>query len=562
MSDDTQDLLDLFREKDLLDGADTAFARMLARVTGYNDPVAMLGAALAFRAPRAGHTCLDVTLAQETLGTIESVSLPWPPSEVWLEALRKAPYVRTGGNDDTPLVLDGPRLYLERYYFEECCLAREVLHRVGEPRGPDAPDGVAQAASLATRSRLVLLTGGPGTGKTSAAAEILVSIARAGRDPGHIALLAPTGKAASRLAEAVRESLGRLEIPEDLRSRFPASGMTLHRALGLNPEQPFALPKPRDFEAVVVDEASMMDLLTAVRLFQAVPKCASLILVGDAHQLASVEAGSVFSDLCEAPALAGVQVRLRHRRRYEGAIGALADAVVTGDEARALEVLRSGDPQVEHVGQGSGRLWHQRLRERTVEGLAPYVAAVQSGDKAAALRAARRFRILCAMRRGPFGCETLNEDAIRWLWGTATDETFFPGRIVLVTANDPDTGLFNGDMGVVVARGDGLVVCFEGSEPGALREFSPSRLPPHEDAFAITIHKSQGSEFDEVAVVLPPFHSPLLTRELLYTGLTRATRRVTLIARPDTVVQAIRTRTVRASGLRERLRTAASSSWS
>ncbi len=530
---------------------EAAFARMLSRLTGVEAPEPLLAAALAARAPREGHVCLDLSRAYQAF---EADDWPWPDPGTWLQVLRSVPFVREAPDGETPLVLDGTKLYLERYYFEEMALAKRVLARRAPEveAGSSLQDPVERAAALARTGGLVLVSGGPGTGKTTAAIRILAALASAGRDPGRFALLAPTGKAAARLAEAVREGLDSLDLSPEVRERFPRDGLTLHRALGLNPDRPFAPPRRRDFQVVVVDEASMMDLVVASRLFQATPQDCPVILLGDPHQLASVEAGAVFADLCEAAPLAPLRVHLSRVWRFGGAVADLAQAVVGGDEARVFEVLGRGAAGVEHVDPDLVPAWRNRLRDLVVDGFAEYVRAVRTGDAALALMASRRFRILCAVRRGPMGCETLRDLACRWLWGRAAGE-WFPGRLVLVTQNDPSTGLFNGDTGVAVAGPEGLSVFFEGAEPGSVRAFAPGRLPAHEDALAITVHKAQGSQFDTVAVILPPAPSPILTRELLYTGVTRARTSVTLVASPQSIALATRTPTQRASGLRERL---------
>ncbi len=536
----------------LCDAFDRSFAVTLARVTGHEDPLALLGAALACHAPRRGHACLDVT--RPWLAAEAEEDLPWPDPDAWRRALRAAPFVRESHEGATPLVLDGPRLYMERYYLDECFLANEVAARV--PVGLDHPDfaedPVERAAALALRGGLVLVSGGPGTGKTTAAVRILGTLALNGRDPERFALLAPTGKAAARLAEAVREGLSALSLPDDLRARFPREGRTLHRALGLNPDRPFAPPRPRDDAAVVVDEASMMDLVVAARLFQAVPRTCPVLLLGDPHQLASVEAGAVFADLCEAASLAGARVHLNRTWRFGGTIADLAEAVVSGDEARVRDLVGGPRSEVRGVDPDFVSDWRGHLRDLTTQGLAPLVAAVRAGDAPAALGALRGFRLLCAVRRGPFGCEALAALANDWLWGRAPDE-WFAGRTVLITQNDPDLDLFNGDTGVTLEGPGGLRVFFEGREPGTVRSFAPARLPPHEDALATTVHKAQGSQFDRVAVVLPPVPSPVLTRELLYTAVTRARSAVTLVAHPDLAALAARRPTLRASGLRDRL---------
>lgn len=532
-----------------VDAFDVSFASTLARLTGCKDYWALLGAALACHAAREGHVCLDLSRPSAVLGMDNGGLLP--DADSWVRSLRAAPFVRETKEGATPLVLEGNRLYLDRYYLEECFLADEVLARIPakgiEGRLPE--DAVERAVAIALQSALVLVCGGPNTGKTEAAVQILVALARAGFDPSRFALLAPTTMAASRFTESVRKALTNTSEPLDLLERFPRDCFTIHRALDTRPYRPYDPVCLQECTAVIVDEAQLMDLVTASRLFRATPRKSPIVLLGDLHQIASVGVGTVFSDLCDA--LPEVRADLDQVWHNEKTIAALAEAVVLGDEEAVLDIFARQNEAVVAVDPAHG--WLEKMRAVTTENLKSFVAAVRAQDANNALEAARRFRILCAVRRGPFGSESLNAKVISWLWNRAPGG-WFPGRLVSLTQDDSERGLINGDVGVSIATSEGLRVFFEGDEPGSMRSFASVRLMPHEDAFALTIHRSLGYHFDYVALVLPPDYVPILTRELLYSGITRAYKGLTLVARPEVLVQAVRNRTHRTSGLCERLK--------
>lgn len=466
--------------------------------------------------------------------------------------------------DFKPLILDGARLYLHRLWSYEKAAGDAVASRLGETFpvddarltqgldrffGNDPEDLQRRAAEMAVRQRLAIITGGPGTGKTRTILAILVLLMKQSLEkPPRLALVAPTGKAAARMRESIVRVCAELAIYGELASQIPTNAQTIHRLLRDASRVDF-LP----LDGVIVDEASMVDVGLLSRLVRVLPESARLILIGDRSQLASVEAGAVLGDLCGSitgnALIARHIVELRKNRRFRENSGilALSEAVKAGDAdaaARILEDEKFPDVTTELPSKVSDLLRENALRH--------FREVYASEDVVTALKKLDRFRVLCAVRQGSFGVEGVNS-AMETLLDV--DGEWFHGRPVLVTENDYSLNLFNGETGVVwrdaTARG-GLRVFFPGETDGSVRRFLPSSLPPHETAFAMTVHRSQGSEFDEVLTVLPPKDAPLLTRELLYTAITRAKTRVTLAAAPDVLRLAIERKVERMSGLRDR----------
>jgi exodeoxyribonuclease V alpha subunit len=541
---------------------------------------------------------------------IDVATLPWPDPEEWIAACKASPLV-AGGADQPggrPLRLAGGLLYLERYWQQEELVRVQLQRRFAAPppeidhsrlavalsrlfdhQGltPGETDSQQLAAAVSALGRVSVLAGSPGTGKTTTVARLLALL----RDqPGpalRIALAAPTGKAAARLEEAVRAATTQLET-EDQRRLGELTASTLHRLLG-------SLPSNRSrfrhdatnqlpHDVVIVDEMSMVSLTLMARLLEAVRPSARLILVGDPDQLSSVEAGAVLADIARAPGAPDVQlgrhlvelglitdaaaapvhgvVQLTHTWRFGGAIDRLARAIRAADADTAIEVIRSGASDVEFREVDLESSPPEALAHALAAMTAPVreagiamLEAARSGDIAGALAALDRHRLLCAHRRGPYGVLRWGLEVERWLAeaipGYGEDGEWYVGRPLLITANDYEMSLYNGDTGVIVETPDGVRAAF--ARGAAAKLFAPVRLDAMQTVHAMTVHRAQGSQFDGVSFVVPPSDSPLLTRELLYTAVTRARRHVLLIGSEDAIRRAIQRPANRASGLRNRL---------
>lgn len=587
-------LLREFSELGLLSWGDVHTAVQVCFLYDEPDQRVQLALALAVRALTAGSICLDLADVTRTAMDVEeqAVTVPaeaWPEPSAWRAALEASPAVSVGADAPTgrPLRLVGDRLYLERYWQEETAVATELRARrtasppevdtaalgVGLDRvfGPRDDRWQRQAAAVAVLSRVAVIAGGPGTGKTSTIARIIAALHLA--HPGQqlrLALAAPTGKAAARMDEAIAEWLRRL--PADAGPAEDLRATTLHRLLGWRPESRNRFvhdrSRPLPHDVVIVDEASMVSVTMMSRLLAALRPQARLVLVGDPHQLAPVEAGAVLADIAEADqppapelsaALAALQlpesgpvVRLRTNFRFTGAIDRLAGAVLAGDEESALAIATAGAAEV----QLADSYTETDLVDQVVSAGLDVLGAARSGAAVAALAAMDTHRLLCAHRSGPHGVSWWSRQVEAWLAvaddGLRLAGEWYPGRPLLVTSNSPELGLYNGDTGVVVGEPDGRLRAFF-SRGGGIWSVSPYLLEAVQTVHAMTVHKAQGSQFRRVTLVLPPPDSPLLTRELLYTAVTRASERVTLIGSADSLRAAVRQRARRASGLRERL---------
>lgn len=588
------------RDEHQLRAVDAALAEWCLRHGG-DAPVA-LGMALVSRAIGDGHSCLPLD------GTPPAIpgEAPWCGFEAFREALAASPLVGAPGAA-LPLIQDHDRLYLRRYWHYEQRLAErlralaaapptEVATDALAPGGglfdtawlqPGATNWQAVAAAVAQRHRLAVISGGPGTGKTYTVLRLMHLLVRDAQRRGApapvIRLAAPTGKAAARMMSATREGLATLPDPDTLAPHLPEEATTLHRLLGLGlhgaqPRYDRAQPMPAD--VVIVDEASMVDLPLMAKLADAVPDHARLILLGDRYQLASVDSGAVLAELCDAagvnrfsaeqreclaPVLSDqeaadaagpladhvVTLQTSHRFTPESGIGLLADAVNAGDPDRASAAARNAGDGIHAALDGAADL--AALTETVADA---YSDVLTAGDPQEALAAFDRVRLLTATRVGPEGSVALNE---RIQWRLAERHSFDPerrwyhGRPVIVLHNDYRVGLFNGDTGVCLLDGQGHPrVHFPAAD--GLRTLLPTALPEHETVFAMTVHKSQGSEFEHVHLLLPSTpDSPVLSRELLYTGITRARSGLSLYGPEATLREAVGRPTARSSGLRERL---------
>jgi exodeoxyribonuclease V alpha subunit len=553
------------------------------------------------------------TAAVETDEPVDLASLPWPPVAAWLQRVAGSSLVSVGDEgdgSDRPLRLVGSHLYLDRYWREERRVASDLL-AFGEPGAADVRidvlhDGLARmfagqtdgrqclAAASAVLRRLTVVAGGPGTGKTTTVARIVALLAEqasaAGATAPLVALAAPTAMAAARLQDAVHGEAAGLPVDEPVRAQLLAlRASTLHRLLGWRPGSHSRFRHHRGqrlpHDVVIVDETSMVSLSLMARLVEAVRPDARLVLVGDPGQLASIEAGAVLGDVVgpasdalrigagarallaqatgqdvaadDPPAGATIGdaiVVLDRVHRFGEGIAGLAEAIRRGDADTVVAVLRGGAEGVTwidvDVGDDAARDALAPVRDRAVAAARAVIDAARAGAASDALAALGAFRLLCAHRRGPEGVSTWTARIEAWL--PDVDERWYAGRPLLVTENDHELQLYNGDTGVVVqAAADRVVAAFE--RGGEIVELSPSRLGSVDTVYAMTIHKSQGSQFQTAAVLLPGPASRILTRELLYTAATRAREHLIVAGTEAAIRAAVERPVARASGLRRRL---------
>lgn len=575
----------------VLDAADVHVAQTLADVVAEPDQGVVLALALVVRAVRRGSVCVDLRdaltipadadsaeddipeAAPADRAARDALAARWPTDAgAWLRAVEDSAICRSG-----VLRVEFRLLYLDRYHREELRVAQTLRERAAETPPPvDSgvlaaglerlfPDAAyaeqCTAAAQAVHQWTTVLTGGPGTGKTSTVARLLVLLDEQWQRQGHtrpmrVALAAPTGKAAARLKESVTQAAALL-APADAARLQNLDAMTLHRLLGWRPRGGdtfrFNAANRLPHDVIVVDETSMVALTLMSRLLQAVRPTSRLLLVGDADQLASVDAGAVLADLVDGyEQLAPATVcRLTTSHRFDTEIAALAAAVRAGRADEVMDLLRAGGAAVGFVEDDDPApvlrdtlLRHAlRLRDRAL-----------AGDVPGALAVLGEHRLLCARRSGPRGVRTWNFLIDEWLSEATGDplwEPMYAGRPILVTRNDYALAVHNGDTGVVMG-GEGPAIAQIGTAAGPV-PIAASRLSDVETMHAMTIHKSQGSEAQEVTILLPDGESPLLTRELLYTAITRAQRRVTIVGSEQTVRAAVTAQIRRATGLRRRL---------
>jgi len=658
---------------ELFTDLDRQFALFMARLAGTNRSELVLAAALLSRARAEGHTCLDLTVVAGKLfptpkpENVEAVLCPTIDS--WTNELRATNVVGSPG-EFKPLILDrAGRLYLHRYWEYEHTLATEIKRRasavasgpsetalaavldrffpIPSATGDDSgPDWQRAAARVAVQRQFCVISGGPGTGKTWTLVRILALLLElAGQQPIQIAVAAPTGKAAARVQEEIRKAKLQLACSDAIKAQLPERATTIHRLLGANRDATsfrFNRANPLPFDLVAIDEAGMVDLALMARLVDALAPNAKLILLGDKDQLASVEPGAVLGDICAGvaerainsvrkepgasgaciepattqPPLAGCIVQLQKNYRFgpNSQIYRLSCAINAGNAPDALKILRE-----QKRLNDSGVTWTQLpglgelktvLRQTLLTGFADYFGAQTPAD---ALNALAKFRVLCALRDGPYGVIHINrlaEQIFQEAGLVTLTVPFYVHRPIMITRNDYNLQLFNGDTGaillsrgnvdssdtvagaksepsgavgrpqdarnatgpqpgvlaapgaaapegvmhrLIVPAGEAGVRAFFASADGGARAVLPARLPEHETAYAITVHKSQGSEFERVLVILPDRDVPLLTRELLYTAITRARKSVEIWAPEPVLVAAIQRRTTRSSGLRDAL---------
>ena len=600
-------LLRALQQAGALRALDDALARTLRRLDPSTPDEVLAAAALASLAVANGHAGFDPAAPRQLV----DAEIAWPDADAWMQALAASRFVATPASSSeeaeaAPLVLEHGLLYLRRYREYERRLAlqlRRIAARVVAETAiervaplfatlfPAAHEGdhQARAAALALRRALLLVTGGPGTGKTTTIAKLLavrIAQANASQQPTlRIALAAPTGRAADRMADSLRRAVAQMAahgIEAAWLDALPAQASTLHRLLGTIPDSPrfrHHADHPLPFDIVVVDEASMVDLPLMCKLAEAVADGAQLILLGDPDQLPSVEAGDVLAAIlhaagagdalapddaralhallgdaphdAEADGLHGHRVHLIRGYRQSEALdlAPLAEAVRGGDAEAALALLRNGELSNVHFHEGID----DPLQARP-DLLAHWRGLAAADDPALALQLANRLRLLTALREGPQGARGLNARIEAALSGRriGAPPAWFPGRLLLITENSYRHGLFNGDVGICLADAAGTPLAwFPGSD--GVRAFHPAALPAHESAFAMTVHKAQGSEFDEVWLQLPRADSRVLSRELVYTGLTRARTVLHVAGSADVIAAALGRHAGRVSGLGWRL---------
>ena len=625
-SSTSQEIRELLCEPELFSSLDRHFGLFLARLAEKNNLAAALAGALVSRSTGAGNICLDLAeyagkhihpdSQQDGMGTFVC-----PPLSDWIKQLLESG-VAAENKAGTPLVLAGSRLYLSRYREYEISIAgfikqraasvhRELdytslgrdLNKLFKPLHAKETDWQKIAAIVAANRSFCVITGGPGTGKTFTVARILALLISQNKDrkPLRIFLSAPTGKAASRLQQAIIET-GLVQNGTE-----PLQATTLHRLLGHVPNSPYFrhnAENPLAADIVVIDEASMVDLPLMAKLMQAVPASAMLILLGDRYQLSSVQPGSVLSDICGTEMMTGFSddflqtiedltgsaimlspsnaigktssplqdsfVELVHSYRFEpeSSIARLSRAVKDGDSEEALDILLTpGDESTSWLEIPAPAELEKTLQDSQL--VRNFKAMQQAADPDSCFSMLDDFRLLCGLRQGPFGVERVNQileklfarqdkthSAQQFSNMHTYGKPFLTVRPILVVKNDYNLRLFNGDVGIIMPdpENKNSVQAFFRDQPGMVRTIAPPLLPGHETVFAMTVHKSQGSEFNRLVLILPDQDSPVLTRELLYTAITRARAKVEIWGKKEIFAAAVKRKIKRTSGLAEELR--------
>ncbi|MGD9948407.1 MAG: exodeoxyribonuclease V subunit alpha [Desulfobulbus sp.] len=578
---------------------DIQAGRLLARLDQGRSAVLPLLATLASWAVGQGHTCLPLTAVGGLLRDLGRDGTSWEDAGALRSQLLNSEVVGEPGSF-TPLILDRDnKLFLYRYHAYEERIAQTLRNRAENrlpvdeaqvlplldrlfPSDEHGIDWQRAAAVLALFKSLVIISGGPGTGKTYTVARILALLTGLAPDKLRIALVAPTGKAALRLQESIQQArVGLADVAETV---FALQAQTLHRLLGFQVNRPgfrHNRTNPLHLDLLVVDEASMIDVGLMAALLEALPPRCRIILLGDRDQLASVEAGNLFADLCGqgeigwseslvratkpllgtitpsagalSNPLADSLVLLRTSRRFASGsgIGALAQAINSGLAEPVNRVLSTSWPDVDFIDATAAQT--PLIRKRLLGFLEPLFAAA---SPQAALQALTAGRILSALREGPNGVEGVNRMVqmhLRRMRAIPPEARYYPGMPILISRNDYQLGLFNGDTGVLWPDDQGLLHGWFEQDTGGLRSFSLARLPAWQPSYAMTVHKSQGSEFDQVLLLLPQEDAPVLTRELLYTGITRAKRRLTIFSTQELFLRTTSRQVIRYSGLARKL---------
>jgi exodeoxyribonuclease V alpha subunit len=610
----------------LLKGAirpiDYTFAEFIEQHEQLEDPMIVILAA--YLSSRLGeqNSCIDL----QQLGQPYSTDYMFPRLDELMLLLTKAATVHNVGCDlswdqsqrvNLPIVLDNNKLYLQRYWQYEVVLTKQIIQRCSQVNRINAHDlkddlntlfpenNSAEidwqkiAVGIAMRNKLTFITGGPGTGKTTTVTRLLALMqhtALKSGDPLHIQLVAPTGKAAARLIDSIGQA--KLKLPQGFDKALPSGCSTIHRLLGTVPNSPFFKANqenPLHLDVLVIDEASMIDLPLMTKLFNALPEKCQLIMLGDKDQLASVEAGSVLSDICASsqekqgvphysdelreyitqlsghklPGRDGqlkskvennlIVLQKSHRFTAQSGVGQLAQSINTGNVQRCISLLLDDNyPDVSWCKETEVSELVSKLMPNYIQ----YFKAISKGNIIEAFELLAKHQVLCAQRSGTMGVDELNsaiEKELNKQNLIDTSREFYPGRAIIVSQNDHRLQVFNGDLGIVMEdpNNPALTKVWLMTENDQVRGILPNRLPAHENVYAITIHKSQGSEYHEVHLCLPPQQRGTtfrgLSRELLYTGLTRAKKHFTLYSEQNVIEHAISHQCQRSSGLTDRL---------
>ncbi|TCP91246.1 DNA helicase/exodeoxyribonuclease V alpha subunit [Cricetibacter osteomyelitidis] len=639
-------ILARLKDEQLISSGDFYFAKLIAdKQQGENysptvQNLAILLAGLCNFSQQKGNSCLYLdddceknlfdlkyTTAQHYLTEIRQ-TIDFLPIKQWQTALKgHIAFTENPRQQVTPLVFQFNALYFYRVWQDEFFVAdylksavkksqnfttlemetvRDVLNQLFPAQSEQQVNWQKIAVAVALKQAFCLISGGPGTGKTTTVANVLAGLQwlqiKQHREPLNIKLVAPTGKAGARLKESILKAINKLDLPAEITLSIPTEASTIHRLLGVRPfddSTVFHQDNPITADVLVVDEASMIDLSLMAKLLKALPPHCKLILLGDKDQLASVEAGAIIGELGQfiremeqqgySPALtdyltavtdmplqahngkyaeiADYLCSLRHSYRFgsQSGIGYLAKAVNDGQSLQSWQLF-------EHYGdirlceQNSSQNHAQQLLpiiESAVTHYGEYlkrVQAVQTGRKPleqtihGIFTAFKKVRFLTALRNSDFGVERLNvffAEVLRnrGLLSFKQLREWYAGKPIMVVENDPNVGLYNGDIGLFLVdeQGNGKVWFEQGDKQ--YKAFSPSRVPNHEPAFAMTVHKSQGSEFEQVFFILPNSFSPVLSKELVYTALTRAKQELTVFTQEKIWKSAVRNSIKRQSGL-------------
>jgi len=563
------ELINSLHEKEIFSDLDVHFAQFINQLSDYPSEFLQIAATLVSYFTAQGHICVDLAAPLLIENGLYEIHEP----AVMLAALKLCNVVGKVG-EYKPLILEQSRLYLYRYWDYEQSLAQQIRRRLAAPL-PDIDQTKLQhdlnllfpkldetvdwqriAAETAILYPFCIISGGPGTGKTSTVIKIL-QLLFSQNSQLNIALTAPTGKAAARLQETISQT------PHLITHQLPQETYTIHRLLGSLPHSPYFTYNAQNqlpYDVIVVDEASMVDLALMAKLVQAIPITARLILLGDKDQLASVEAGTVLGDICTAAENTFeksnvlqqhiVLLQKNYRFNEDSSIGQLAKAVRLGRGEQALALLKS--PLYDDIHWSplvtADRLL-ATLAKDVIQGFTPYLQAQQPAEILAAFE---QFRILCALRQGPTGVIAMNrmiEHILTTQGKIKGHYRWYHGRPIMITRNDYALKLYNGDIGIILWNENNELLAYFPSPDGQIRHFLPNRLPAHETVYAMTIHKSQGSEFKNILLLLPEHDSPVLTRELIYTGMTRAKQTLHIWGNEKVFKTALTQRIQRLSGL-------------